>query len=1312
MTPSLHNRRGFFSDYWVGSIFARRETAAPRLTSAKLDKLLWRVSQIGERVATLEPPDLTTFREKFARPLLEEVWGYALGDPAEEAHFRLLLPSGGMPVAAGTQVPALYLCPDADELDASGPRQRLEALIAEHGLTYGFLLSPQMLRLIRRKGEGAKGASFDVSLAGIAERADRDSLDTARRLLHCVNFLSLDGKPPPIVAMEEESLRHRARVSAALKDAVFQSAEIAIRGLLADLRQRPDEMPAAPPLEALRDVGLLLLYRLLFILYAESRDERLQNHGLYRRVYSLEGMVDRLLRTPSDRIARNSFEQWALLQATFRIFDEGLPPMPGLENIPPRGGPLFSENSHDGEWLAKLRLCDADVATLLLGLATARPRQGVGRERISYRELAIEQLGSVYEGLLEYEPRLAETDRIEVRLGGRDLALLPDELRELCRLKHLDMRGDTALLVGVQEVPLPEEPEGNEEDEASDETDVVEADSDSAEDAEESDDSKASVPGATVRLLRRIETGSFFFMPGHGRKASGSFYTPTPMVDDLVRAALAPVVRERSSSDIEALRVLDMACGSAHFLVGAARFLGHALHGAYRREFESAPPPAFHPAHELTDAVRHDWDQNGEAWCKRRIVEKCLFGVDLNPTAVQLAQVALWIESLAGDRPLSFFAHHVRCGNSLLGTWGGHLHSPPHPDLGRGTIDRSAGGLFEFNVQNLIREAVMARTLIDAPLPPDVRPDTPDEYAYKSDRQKEAERVLARAHLLYDLRCAAIFVSAIWSDWLSLVEAHDLEGVARVRPWWERFDEVRKRERFFHWELEFPEVFSGARPGFDAVLGNPPWDKVLPAKLDFYAGHDALIRVFAGAELDRRIRHLHTQHPAIAGQYKNYEADTLALARALRGGGDYPLSRGRTAAAHEDLSKFFLEQGLRVAATDGAVALVLPSVVYNGDGCAGLRRQLVENSRIERFYAFENRRKVFPIDCRYKFVNLCARKTRPGRDASFDVAFMRQDLAELETAGPKPWTVTLSRDEIARLSPESWAFLEYRGPRDQDIIRKMSTGRPTLGGEEPGNWGTELFTDFAHRFTYNATRDRDLWTDPASGRCYTPASVLGARAEELRNTDLRSAMRTAGFVPLYEGKHIEQFLVGIQPVRWWASIDAAKAKYGRPPDDTPMLVFRETASNTNERTCIAAVLPAGSAGSHKLSGLLVGNVGAVQACSVLNSLAFDYALRFRTAGTNISFTYMRPMPVPPAAMVNALPVIETRMAWELNTSHVTADQSLWPALWSVNRAVAQAYGLGPDDFAHILASFPVMARKRAAFVAYLREHVAEWKKAE
>jgi hypothetical protein len=139
------------------------------------------------------------------------------------------------------------------------------------------------------------------------------------------------------------------------------------------------------------------------------------------------------------------------------------------------------------------------------------------------------------------------------------------------------------------------------------------------------------------------------------------------------------------------------------------------------------------------------------------------------------------------------------------------------------------------------------------------------------------------------------------------------------------------------------------------------------------------------------------------------------------------------------------------------------------------------------------------------------------------------------------------------------------------------------------------------------------------------------------------------------------------------------------------------------------VLPPESAASHKLCGAIVDAVDAARAAAVLNSLVFDWALRLRTAGTNVSFTYVRPLTVPPADVVNSLPRFETRLAWESGLDHITADRGLWPDLWRLNRAVAEAYGLGPEEFEHILGAFPVFARKRAAFTAYLREQVQAWK---
>jgi hypothetical protein len=277
---------------------------------------------------------------------------------------------------------------------------------------------------------------------------------------------------------------------------------------------------------------------------------------------------------------------------------------------------------------------------------------------------------------------------------------------------------------------------------------------------------------------------------GSARKASASYYTPTEIVNYLVREALAPLVKDKSAAEIERLRVIDLACGSAHFLVGAARFLGGHLFEAYRREGNGDPPAAFYPDRKLSPEVRARWEEEGPAWCKRRIVEHCLYGVDLNPAAVQLAQVALWIESLSGDRPLSFFAHHIRCGNSLLGSSLANYDRPPHPKLGKAS-DRRTIGMFEAELKKRLEAALDERKLIDAPLPPEIRADTPDEYAYKEDRLRRAEAATETARLLLDLRSAAAFLPAIWSAFPRLMSSTDLKADARGQPWWEEFERIR-----------------------------------------------------------------------------------------------------------------------------------------------------------------------------------------------------------------------------------------------------------------------------------------------------------------------------------------------------------------------------------------------------------------------------------------------------------------------------------------------------------------------------------------
>jgi hypothetical protein len=1316
----VRNVRGFFSDYYLGNVFGRGTGRGRRrkLSDKETDAAYVRFRRIHEH-AEGRCADAASTREGFARPFLRDVLRFHLAEGEERVHplFRSAEAAEG-----GARPLAIAYCGGWDEdLDArrGQARQSVERALTAAGLGYGLLLTAERCRLVRAAGEGPSGSYLEADLEGLAEEDDPESFAAVYRLLRIESFEPAPDGTVPLHEVERESRAHAEKVSEDLKGAVFTAAESLVGGLISDAVNRGEVTePAVLPetqLRLYRDAALTALYRILFILYAEARDPRLDEHRVYRDSYSAHGLAEDLFRDPARDWPDNRSSFWPRLLALFRIYDKGLPAITPWENIPPRGGMFFSSESPEGRLLRAACLSDRAVARLLLDLTTTTPHRGVGRERVSFRELDIESLGAVYEGLLEYEPRIAAQDMLDLRVQGRQFVLTPRDTVRLCGIKKLQLRGDVALVAGTEAEEL--HPEAGEEDEDEDHEAVEESAEGEAGEGEE----EGIKAGAAARLVRRVSGGTFHFAPGAARKGTSSFYTPRPLVADLVSHALGPLVEGRAPAEIEALRVLDPACGSAHFLVEAMRFLGRSLHRAYVIENGGKAPPHFR------STTGRDWDADWEAtdadaraslsetraWCKRRIAERCLFGVDLNPTAVTLAHVSLWVESVAGDRPLTYFEHHVRCGNSVLGSFVERLARAPFDEK---DAEQRQAGIWAKQVRDAVRDAAALRRLIDQAPSEDlasegIDPESVAEQEYKDSLRRRAEAALRGARLSFDLRSAALLVPDIWRDWFALAnhvaDPAALETRAKQCGWWEAFTAVRDRERFFHWELEFPEVLLDTeRPGFDAVLGNPPWDKVLPAKHDFYARVDPMIRAFKGAELDRRIGELHAERAGLGEEFEAYSERTKLVARFLRSGGDFPLSKARSQAAHEDVSKYFLDRALLLTARGGAAAFLVPSVVYNGDGCVGLRRHLLDETAIERFYGFENRLKLFPIDSRYKYVCLVARKG--AASDSFDAAFMRHDPAELAESGPKPWIVRVTPEEIQRHSPETLAFLEYRSPRDQEIVRKMAEGKPRLGDVEgPGAWGARFVSWRAHLLVYNITEDKDLWTDPASGRLYSPADVLGAESSDVGNASER--MRERGFVPVFEGKHIEQCVVGTKPIRWWLSVPQAEAKYAKRPIDQAILVFRETASNTNERTCIAAVMPPRSAAANSLYGLLFNEVDPEAAGTVLNSLSFDFALRLRTAGTHVHPTYMRPMPVPPADVVNRLPRIPTHLAWEHGLSHITDKHDLWPLLWDANRAVAEAYGLTAEDFAHILQSFPVFARKRPEFFAYLQARLAEWK---
>jgi len=1267
-------------------------------------------------VDTTEPLELTEFREKYARPLLGEILGFKIAEDAEDPRLRYLTKEPSEPSASpasSERLLALLLEPDHDEADTRAVRGKLDKALLEKNLPYGFILTPSILRLVRRPGDGNKNAYLDFSIATATESEDVDSLIVAHRILNAGSFTPNGDGHAPIELLEQESRKHSAKVSDDLKQAVFTSAELLIRGLLDDVRQRPDVLTPQPPLTELRDAALLMLYRLLFILYAESRDERLQTHKLYLESYSLERLVDRLLLTDLAAVPGNRYTYWEQLAVLFRIYNEGLNcgNIPGLQNIPPRGGTLFSEQTKDGKLLRKVRLPDDLTAKLLITLATTLPRRGVGRERVSFRELEIQQLGAVYEGLLEYEPRVADGTMIEVCVQGKEYVLSPAELCRLCDQKSLLVKGAPEIVEGTDASRLhPELAENDEEDETAADQ---EEEADEGEAAEEGEDEGVK-KGAAARLIRRLEKGDFYFVLGSSRKSSGSYYTREEIVQYLVSNALHDLVEGKSAADILGLRIIDPACGSGHFLVGAARYLGKRLLDAYRRELKNEPPTEFYPNRDLTPKVHEEWEKEGEAWCKRRIVERCLFGVDLNPTAVQLAQVALWIESLAGDRPLSFFAHHIRCGNSLLGTWLDRLRKPLFADED-GEQDNQLE-MFAHDIDQQIAAALDERLLIDAELPPDVRKDTPQEYEYKSDRLQKAEGDVAQAKLFFCLRNAAAFLPAVKKVWWTLLRTPDLRKYAEKQPWWSDFERVCAAQKFFHWELEFPEVFRGEKKGFDCVLGNPPWDKVKPDRKEFYGRVDVLIRAYTGGELDVRIRELHTSRPELEGEFDAYADNVKTTAACLKKGGDYKFCdweiEGKSTGGDPDLFRFFVERGHQILRVSGRLGFLVPGAIYSGEGATGLRHLLLDESRVLAFYGFENRHKLFPIDSRYKFVCLAVEKSAGSTDEAqqkprigeFVAAFMRHDLEELEVGPPAGVQVLVKRSELEKLSPGTLAFLEYRSELDRKIITKMygilpgMTPRPLVGDQGEATWKTKLYREL------DMGGSRNLWTR-VDGKLWTPKEICGLDwplDSTIPFAEVLAAMASKGFWPLYEGKHIEQFLLGLRPIERWVRLDALGSQ---PPRSATRrrTAFRRIGANTNEHTFISAVIPENSFISDTLVAAESESLAADSLCTMFNSFALDYALRMRGGMTHVDQHVVRCLPssVPPALTIAT--------AFREGCQHITDQKSLWSNLWSVNRAVAETYGLGAAEFEHIISTFPGVTRKRPAFFAYLQGRVKEWK---
>jgi hypothetical protein len=607
----------------------------------------------------------------------------ATDEAEEEGGVPLFASEGGRPVAR------VVFLPPGNQFDAApaglhrrfAPALSLARVLREEGLAYGLLLNAVGLRLVCVSGSLPSSIEFD--LITIAE-GTYPGLD-AWKLLHALlRQPALTAEPPVLDRVRDVGKQHQRKVSTELGQQVQRAVFRFMQGAI----DHPANAVAVPSpvtpefLGTLYQETLHLLYRLLFVLYAEDLALLPVDMLTYREGYSL-GQVVRLARDggPDGLVAHDPHGAFleGSLRALFDLLRQGVKLGPEGE-IRPYGGGLFDPGGT--ATIDALAWGNATVADVLDALTVvSAPRGHVGKVKLSYRELNVEQLGSIYEGLLELAPAYAGERLWEVELDTR-LVHLTDTQRETIK----DVRGEIDLsgtAVVVDDLIEEEAADAEEESTDGEESEDTEGGDDAEGDAEAEEKPKHRTSAKKpLKVLREIRAGEVYPLGGQKRKQSGSYYTNRTFVEFLVREALDPKAEGKSPREILTLKVVDPAMGSGHFLVGACRRLAEHLLAAYRREVTRARDEAAGADPEPTeddllvqagvpDELRQLWSQHDDerllGVCRLLVAGHCVYGVDKNPLAVDLAKSSLWLITAASGLPLTFLDHRLRHGDSLLG---------------------------------------------------------------------------------------------------------------------------------------------------------------------------------------------------------------------------------------------------------------------------------------------------------------------------------------------------------------------------------------------------------------------------------------------------------------------------------------------------------------------------------------------------------------------------------------------------------------------------------------------------------------------
>ena len=1099
------------------------------------------------------------------------------------------------------------------------------AIHSGNRIQWAVLTNGKYWRLYWRGAPSRALTHFEVDLPDLLEHPHQEAGDFARFRYFLLffgreAFLRDDAGRTALDRLREASETYATEVGASLESAIYGLSGAFLRlaeGLYLDATQHGVKPLAESPLVDLRALEastLVLLYRLLFLFFAEDRGLLPLDNPEYRAA-SLAALRDQASKAVDEGTVPTSRRAatWGHLETLFDLVHRGDPSM----GLPYYNGGLFDPERHP--LLTQLKVPDAHLLPALDALS--RVLIEGERRRVDFRDLGVRQLGSLYEGLLEY--------RLQEQNGS--LAISQDSLVRRTTASYYTHESLVARLVSDTLTPM------------------LEARSESAD-------------------VVLHEWAASFATPAKGE----------------AQAALQAKVREGLETQIVDLlldfKVLDLAMGSGHFLVATLDHLTDGLMAAlssHQADPLLLPHLDQHPIFRTLETQRQaiarslvDQGLSTEAidailphlddlrLLKRLVMKRCLFGVDLNPMAVELAKLSLWLDSFTLGAPLSFLDHHLKVGNSLVGS-----SLAEFAELRRDSQGATVGaGLFAeshaFDPEEVLAELHSLVALSDA---------TRDQVRQSQVLFQKVERELGQTRLALDVVTSRSFsnpprkvgrgsTSTVVDDAATLLA--DDGAVKRLAQFVSTGSERvgllpehlrlpalnvlddRARHSFFHWDLAFPEVFLGAgATGFDAVLTNPPWERIKLQENEFFGQHRPdLARLGTASQRKAAIQRLRTEDPALWETFEAARTVREALLAYSHDSGKYPLlGRGDT-----NLYALMVERGLSLLKPQGRAGFVVPSGLATDYGNATFFGQMVRDRRLSFLYDFENRKGLFPsVDSRFKF-SLVGFTGAGASAVRIPAAFFLHDAVDLESQ-----RLELDPSDFTLMNPNTATCPVFRTPQDCDLTRRIYRRVPVLRRHDPTEdpWGIRYSRMF------------DMTNDSGLFRTVADLERFGAWRPQ---SPLPIWESPAGrFLPLLEGKMVQAFdprAAGItvnpanlhrpaQPApttetqlqdpnyfpqsQFWVDEHEIQNRFnGIPP--AWFIGFKSITSPTNIRTMIAAALPLCGVGN-SMPVMLSSQPATRQLGLIanLNAHVYDFVLRQKIGGQNLNFFYIEQQPTLP-----------------------------------------------------------------------------------